>query len=136
MLNLPNEKRGCHRTGFAEKCRKLVLDEVCERWVQVQGKNPNTGEDINRSNCIDDWSFLLQMEHSQQQRQTGAAIESFRNETVKAAEAQGKATEVCVQMARAAIAVAAQSVQATHRIEQALPRPVNGAAQAQIAHQD
>lgn len=143
MMDLPSEKRGCHRTGFAKKCRALVVKGTCERWVQIQGKNPNTGEDINRSQCIDDWSFLLSIEHSQQQRQAGAAIESARNEAVKSAEAQtaatreaaqaqARATDVFVQSARAMLAVAAQTAQIVDRI----PLPMNGAGRPQIAHQD
>lgn len=83
-MDLPNKTRGCHRTGFSTLCRDLVVDGKCDRWMQVQGKNPNTGEEFNRSNCIDDWGPLLMMENSQMQRQTGAAVESFRNEMVDA----------------------------------------------------
>ena len=71
-----------HRDLESTSCRDLVVDGKCERWMQLQGKNPNTGEDVNRSNCIDDWGPLLMVENSQMQRQTGAALESFR----KAAE--------------------------------------------------
>jgi hypothetical protein len=83
-MQLPNEKIGCHRTGFVKKCRKLVVAGHCERWVQVQGKNANTGEEISSFNCIDNWSFLLSLEQAKLQHQTGAAIESFRNEMVRA----------------------------------------------------
>lgn len=134
-MDLPSEKRGCHRTGFTKKCRKLVLGGLCERWVQIQGKNPNTGEDINRSQCIDDWTFLLSMEHSQQQRQTGAAVESARNEAVKSAaaqveatkentQAQARATEVFVQSARAMLSVAAQTAQIADRIDAVRPNQI------------
>ena len=139
-MDLPDAKRGCHRTGFAKRCRPLVVAGTCVRWVQIQGKNPNTGEDVNRSNCIDDWDFLLAMEHSQQQRQTGAAVESARNEAVnsaaaqlaatqEAATAQARAVEATLQTARAALAIAVQAAQqiGTHA-------QLNGAAPAQLTH--
>lgn len=79
---LPPEKVFCHHTGFTKRCRSLVSSGRCNRWLQIAGKNPNTGEDVNRYDCIDNWTPMLLIENSQQQRQTGAAVESFRNEVV------------------------------------------------------
>ena len=45
--------------------------------------NPNTGEDVDHWSCAVTWMPMLTIENSQQQRQTGAAVESFRNEVVK-----------------------------------------------------
>jgi hypothetical protein len=47
------------------------------------GSNPQTGEDINRFGCADSFVPLLLIENSQMQRQTGAAVESFRNEMIE-----------------------------------------------------
>lgn len=55
---------------------------TCPLWVQVQGTNPNTGEFVSRWDCSFAWLPMLLIENSQQQRQTGAAVESFRNEMV------------------------------------------------------
>lgn len=55
----------------------------CPKWIQVIGHNPNTGEDMNEWACADTWLPLLMIENSQMQRQTGAAVESFRNEIVQ-----------------------------------------------------
>ena len=49
------------------------------------GKNPNTGLDVNEFSCAISWMPMLLIENSQQTRQAGAAIESFRNEVVKEA---------------------------------------------------
>lgn len=54
--------------------------------MQVRGKNPNTGEDADEWGCSMAWLPVLTIENSQQQRQTGAAVESFRNEMVKSNE--------------------------------------------------
>ena len=52
--------------------------------MQIRGTNPNTGEPVDEWGCAVTWMPMLLIENSQQQRQTGAAVESFRNETVKA----------------------------------------------------
>lgn len=48
------------------------------------GVDPNTGADVNKWDCAMVWMPMLTIENSQQQRQTGAAVESFRNEMVEA----------------------------------------------------
>ena len=63
----------------------------CRFWVHVQGMNPQTGETVSNGDCAIAWTPMLLIENSQQQRQTGAAVESFRNEMVKANESTTKA---------------------------------------------
>jgi len=53
-------------------------------FVQIRGANPQTGEPIDLWDCVFPVLAMLTIENSQQQRQTGAAVESFRNEMVKA----------------------------------------------------
>jgi len=60
--------------------------QACRFWVTVQGKNPQTGEVFNNSDCAFCWTPVLLIENSKMQRETGAAVESFRNEMVKANE--------------------------------------------------
>ena len=55
----------------------------CRFWVNVMGHNPQTGETINNWDCAFCWTPVLMIENSKVNRETGAAIESFRNETVK-----------------------------------------------------
>ena len=62
----------------------------CRFWVHVQGTNPQTGETVSNGDCAFCWTPMLLIENSQQQRQTGAAVESFRNEMVKANESSQK----------------------------------------------
>lgn len=56
----------------------------CMNYQNVMGTNPQTGETINKWDCAFNWTNILLIENSQQQRQTGAAVESFRNEMVEA----------------------------------------------------
>lgn len=76
-----DSKPNCPLNSFAP-CKQLD----CAWFLQIQGKNPNTGEDVNDWGCSMAWLPILLIENSQQQRQTGAAVESFRNEMVKSNE--------------------------------------------------
>lgn len=58
-------------------------EHECRLYIQLQGSNPNTGEAINKWGCSFEFLPMLLVENSQQQRQTGAAVESFRNEMVE-----------------------------------------------------
>ena len=64
--------------------KKDCLGLKCSWYMQIRGPNPNTGEPVDEWGCAVTWMPMLLIENSQQQRQTGAAVESFRNETVKA----------------------------------------------------
>lgn len=80
---LPDPKISCPATGFALSCREVLSKCDCPKFVTITGLNPQTGEAINKSGCIDGFMPLLLLENSQMQRQTGAAIESFRNEMLR-----------------------------------------------------
>jgi len=60
-------------------CKKLE----CLWFIKLQGKNPNTGAEVDEYNCAVAWLPFLLVENAQQSRQTGAAVESFRNEMTK-----------------------------------------------------
>lgn len=74
-------KPNCPLDGF-NPCRQLE----CAWFLQIRGTNPNTGEELDDWGCSMAWLPVLMIENSQQQRSTGAAVESFRNEMVKANE--------------------------------------------------
>lgn len=57
---------------------------ACRFWVTVQGQNPQTGEIVNNGDCAMAWTPVLLIENSKVNRETGAAVESFRNEMVDA----------------------------------------------------
>jgi hypothetical protein len=56
---------------------------ACRFWVTVQGMSPQTGETINHKDCAMAWMPVLMIENSKVNRETGAAVESFRNEMVR-----------------------------------------------------
>ena len=83
---MPDQKIKCPATGFAKSCREILADCDCPKFVNVRGTDPQTGVVIDRWGCVDSFLPLLLIENAQQSRQTGAAVESFRNEVVKANE--------------------------------------------------
>lgn len=74
-------KNQCPINKFAP-CKELD----CAWFLKIRGTNPNTGADLDEWGCSIAWLPILLIENSQQQRQTGAAVESFRNEMVKTTE--------------------------------------------------
>jgi len=72
-------EHNCPMAGF-EPCRQMK----CAWFVQMRGAHPQTGEDVDEWGCAVAWLPVLLIENAQQQRQTGAAVESFRNEMVQA----------------------------------------------------
>lgn len=75
------------KTGtFCPLVKDDCLQLKCAWFTQLRGKNPQTGADVDEWGCAITWMPMLMIENSQQQRQTGAAVESFRNEMVKANE--------------------------------------------------
>lgn len=73
------QKSGCPLNKFSP-CKQLE----CAWFTQLRGTNPNTGKEVDEWGCAMAWMPMLMVENSQQQRQTGAAVESFRNEMVSA----------------------------------------------------
>jgi hypothetical protein len=77
----------CPKLSGVDLDGKLVKVECikhdCQQYIQVQGQHPQTGVDISEWDCTDNWQTVMLIENSQQQRQTGAAVESFRNEMAK-----------------------------------------------------
>lgn len=69
--------------NFCPLIRKNCVEHKCSWYTHVRGMNPNTGEDVDHWGCAVTWMPMLTIENSQQQRQTGSAVESFRNEVVK-----------------------------------------------------
>jgi hypothetical protein len=68
---------------FCPLIKKKCIKLKCSWYTQVRGMNPNTGDMVDEWSCAINWIPMLQIETSQQARQAGAAVESFRNEVVR-----------------------------------------------------
>jgi hypothetical protein len=74
------EKYGCTACEYIRNNRVIR----CSKFVYLAGKDPQTADDyINEGKCIDAWQPILQLEMANTNRGQTAALESFRNETIK-----------------------------------------------------
>ena len=71
---------------FCPLIKKDCIGLTCAWYTRVQGYDMNSGNQVDNYECAISWLPMLLIENSGQQRQTGAAVESFRNEMVKANE--------------------------------------------------
>jgi hypothetical protein len=77
--------KGDMKCPLWRKPMKLVC-HTCEWWVHIRGKHPQGEEIIDHWGCAIAWMPMLMIENAQMSRQTGAAVESFRNEVIKVNE--------------------------------------------------
>ena len=71
-------KTNCPLNGF-EPCKQLD----CAWFIKIAGTNPQTGEELEEWGCSMAWMPMLLIENAKHTRQTGASVESFRNEMVQ-----------------------------------------------------
>ena len=96
---------------------------ACRFWVHVWGKDPQTNEDIKRGDCANVWMPVLLIENSKVNRETGAAVESLRNEQVRNAQGiAGALLNVAEKVAEQAEAISKQPP--TIMIANAPPSPL------------
>lgn len=69
---------------FCPLIKKDCINFKCAWFTKIRGVNPNTGQEVDEWSCAISWLPMLLIENSQQQRHTSGAVESFRNEMVKA----------------------------------------------------
>jgi len=74
-------KANCPLNNF-EPCKQLD----CAWFIEIHGTHPNTGEPLKDWGCAMSMMPMMLIENARQQHSTGAAIESFRNEMVRANE--------------------------------------------------
>ena len=72
--------------SFCPLIKKDCVGLTCAWYTRVQGYDMNSGNQVDSYECAISWLPMLLIENSGQQRQTGAAVESFRNEMVKSNE--------------------------------------------------
>lgn len=78
-------KTFCPLGGTCEEAKDGAILR-CAWYGHVRGVDKNTGEEVDDWRCAMNWMPMLLIENSAMQRSTGAAVESFRNEMVKANE--------------------------------------------------
>ena len=68
---------------FCPLIKKDCIQLKCAWFMQIRGSNPQTGAEMDEWGCTIALTPLLLIENAKLQRETGAAVESFRNEMVK-----------------------------------------------------
>ena len=71
----------CETAKKDESTGKMKLYR-CRWYVKMRGKDPQSDNEIDEFRCSMEWMPLLQVEHSLFDRQTGAAVESLRNNVI------------------------------------------------------
>lgn len=85
------------------KCEEARIEEGkpvlyrCPWYVQVRGRDPNTGNEIDHWSCAIAWLPTLLINTANEVRQGAAATESFRNDMVR----QGDQTQQVMLAAQA-----------------------------------
>ena len=74
-------KANCPLNNF-EPCKQLD----CAWFIEIHGTHPNTGEPLKDWGCSMAMMPMMLIENARQQHSTASAVESFRNEMVKANE--------------------------------------------------
>jgi len=69
--------------NYCPLIKKDCVGLKCSWYTQMRGTNPNTGEPVDEWGCAVAWMPVMAVEIAQKSNQTGAAVESFRNEVVK-----------------------------------------------------
>ena len=89
--------------SYCPLIKKDCIALKCAWYTHVRGMNPNTGQEVDEWSCAINWLPMMIIENSQQQRSTGAAVESFRNEMVKANETNINVLSAAAQMLQASV---------------------------------
>jgi hypothetical protein len=71
-----------HCPLYKEACH----EHTCRWYIQLMGSHPQTGVALTEWGCAVEWLPILMIEQSKEVRQSAAAIESFRNESVNNAQ--------------------------------------------------
>lgn len=74
-------KNNCPLNNF-KPCKQLD----CAWFIEIHGTHPNTGEPVKDWGCAMAMMPMMLIENARQQHSTASAVESFRNEMVKANE--------------------------------------------------
>jgi len=78
----PDDEMKCHRDGHKHRLCKDLRD-TCWLWIRLPRQNRTTGDPVEEYHCGDVWNVILAAEHCREMTGLHAALNSFRNETVK-----------------------------------------------------
>ena len=69
--------------NYCPLLQKECIGLQCAWITQTRGMDPQTGEDVDEWDCAIKWLPFLLIENTKKNIESGAAVESFRNEVVQ-----------------------------------------------------
>ena len=69
--------------NYCPLLQKEFIGLHCAWITQIRGMDPQTGEDVDEWDCAIKWLPVLLIENTKKNIESGAAVESFRNEVVQ-----------------------------------------------------
>ncbi len=72
---------------FCPLIKKNCLGLGCSWYVQLRGKHPQTGEEVDEFDCAIRWLPILMIENTKEAIGVSSSIDSFRNEMVRGQQA-------------------------------------------------
>jgi hypothetical protein len=72
--------------NYCPLLKKECIKHDCSWYVTVRGYDINSGKEVDNQQCVVTTLPMLLIENSGQQRGTGAAVESLRNEMITRAD--------------------------------------------------
>jgi len=85
-LVCPYSQRECVKNGSGVLVEGKIETHACPKWINIIGKEPQTGQNINQWNCSDAWVPILLIENSKMQHETAASVDMFRESMLQANE--------------------------------------------------
>lgn len=83
-MRLPDTEVGCHRTGFARKCREIVCAGECRRWRYVPYETQSASAVMpDQWACIDDHIFWLALVHGKQLDEATASVDKVATQVAE-----------------------------------------------------
>lgn len=59
------------------------IESRCKFWVHLRGKDPQSTQEVDEYSCAITWIPILLIENSQFVRQTAAAVDDLKNQTIQ-----------------------------------------------------
>ena len=95
MFGKKSEKQVCPLIGG-----KPCLGDQCTFFIHLRGKDPQSTKEIDEKGCAVSWLPILLIENAQFVRQTAAAVDDLKNQTVQRQDLFNHTLNSALQMQR------------------------------------
>lgn len=86
--------------SFCPLVKGRCVERKCAFWTHIRGKHPQTGADLDMPDCAVKWLPVLMIEQAKEAKHIAAAVESFRNESVKLGKAEIEQRREMIRIAK------------------------------------